>query len=197
VSGVGAGDDIPIVVLALLAAVSWASMLVGVGIAAGGFERARSAIALRFRRIDLVWVPIGVLAQLVVVPLVYIPLRAIWPSTFEPGRLEETARGLMDSAGGLRTVLLVLVVAVGAPLVEEIVYRGMLQRSAVRRFGPVAGWIMASLFFAAVHLRPIELPGLAVAGAVFGVAALRTDRLGGAVLAHAAFNATGLLALFW
>lgn len=197
VAGQRADDPLSTVTLAALAATSWLAMVAGVMFAAGGPAALPETVGLKFRLRDLWAMPLGVLTQLVLVPLLYMPLRAMWPDTFESGRLEETARDLVDAAGGWRTVLLVGVVAVGAPLVEELVYRGMLQRAAVARFGPVVGWISVSLFFAAIHLRPVELPGLALAGAMFGLIALRTGRIGGAALAHAAFNATGLLSLIW
>lgn len=197
IAGVSAGDDIPTVTLAALSVVSWAAMLAGVVMAVGAPSAVMSALTLRFRMVDLMWAPVGVITQVVLIPVMYLPLRAIWPDTFDASSLEETARGLVDAAGGARTLLLVVVVAVGAPIVEEIVYRGMIQRSAVARFGPIAGWVGAALFFAAIHLRPVEFPGLALAGAVFGLAAWRTGRIGGAIVAHAAFNATGLLTLLW
>jgi hypothetical protein len=50
-----------------------------------------------------------------------------------------------------------------------------------------------ALLFATVHFRPIEIPGLFVIGLVFGFAALRTGRLGMAIMIHAGFNATGIL----
>ena len=113
----------------------------------------------------------------------------------ESSALEETAKELVDSAGGWKTVLLVLVVVVGAPLVEELVYRGLLQRSASARLGAVGGLFAASIFFGLIHLRPVELPGLAVAGLVFGIMLLRTGRLGASIITHASFNATGIFAL--
>ena len=47
---------------------------------------------MRFRPIDVVGVPIGVLSQLVLVPLVYLPLRRLWPDTFSEDRLSRTPR---------------------------------------------------------------------------------------------------------
>ena len=47
--------------------------------------------------------------------------------------------------------------------------------------------------FALVHFRPIEYPGLFVFGLILGACALRTGRLGMPILAHVAFNATGLV----
>ncbi len=157
-----------------------------------GFLRLYS---VQFRWSDLVGIPVGIAAQVIFVPLVYLPLRAIWPSTFDTSALEETAQELVDAAGGWRTVLLVVVVVIGAPVVEELVYRGLLQRSATAKWGRFGGLVAASVFFGVIHLRPVELPGLTIAGLVFGFMLLRTGRLGTPIVAHAAFNATGLFAL--
>jgi membrane protease YdiL (CAAX protease family) len=151
------------------------------------------ALHLSFRPIDLVGLPIGVATQLLVLPLVYWPLGHVWPSTFGRSRLEQTARTLTDSVHGAGMVLLVLVVVVGAPLVEELVYRGLLQRAVVARVGRASGVVLVALWFAAIHLRPVETPGLLAVGLVLGVCALVADRLGPSVLAHLAFNATGLV----
>jgi hypothetical protein len=195
-SGTPAGERIGTVALAALASSSWACFGVGlVWLSRSAQVPAGELIGWSFRPADLLGIPAGIAAQVVAVPLLYLPLRAIWPESFSPERLEETAAELVDAAAGWRIVLLVAVVAVGAPVVEEIVYRGILQRAAVARFGGVVGWLGASAFFGLIHLRPIELPGLVLAGAVFGAFAWRTGRLGGAVLAHVAFNATGLLSL--
>ncbi|QRN80657.1 MAG: hypothetical protein JK586_03530, partial [Nocardiopsis sp. BM-2018] len=45
-------------------------------------------------------------------------------------------------------------------------------------------------------LRALELPGLFEAGLVFGACLLVTGRLGTAMVAHAAFNATALAAVW-
>ena len=140
--------------------------------------------------------PVGVLGQLAIVPLVYVPLRAIWPDTFSESELEERARELADKASGWTIVLLVIVVVIAAPLVEELVYRGLLQRSMSAALGVVPGLAVMSIWFALMHPTPIEWPGLAVAGALFGAGLALTGRIGPSILTHAAFNATGLILAF-
>ena len=153
----------------------------------------RTLFGLSFRWIDLIGIPVGVLAQLIVVPVIYLPLRAIWPSTFDSSALEETAKILSIPPEAGRPYSLCSVV-VGAPLVEELVYRGLLQRSASASLVPL-GAVYCVDFFGLIHLRPVELPGLAVAGLVFGIMLLRTGRLGASIITHASFNATGSCAL--
>ncbi len=149
--------------------------------------------AIRFRAVDVIGLPIGVLAQLVLIPLVYLPLRGIWPDTFSDDRLSETAEDLVDRATGGAMVLLVLMVCVGAPVVEELVYRGLLQRSFAARFSHVLAWLAASAWFAVIHFRPVEYPGLFAFGLVAGACLLVTGRLGMSIATHVAFNVTGLL----
>lgn len=192
-SGAGASDR-P-VWLALSAAVQWAALLTVTAfvVRRHGSGDLRADLGLRVRAVDLLGVPAGVIAQVVLVPVVYAPLRAIWPSTFDVAEIERRARDLWASAEGAGVVALVAVVAIGAPLVEEIVYRGLLQRSLASRLGGTAGLLVGAAWFAGIHLQPVELPGLFVAGLVFGVGLARTGRLGASVLAHVAFNVAGLV----
>ncbi len=182
-----------VTVIALLGA--WTTYLVATWMTS---QRAGSAsmvadYGVRFRWVDLFGLGVGALGNLVLIRLVYLPLEAIWPGTFNDDRLNENARELVDRASGSSAVLLVLVVVVGAPVVEELFYRGLLQRSLASRFNDGAVLVSVALVFAVAHFRPIEIPGLFVIGLVFGFAALRSGRLGPAIMIHAGFNATGLL----
>lgn len=169
-----------------LAGTWWTSHKLGTG-------DVRSDFGLTARPIDLAGVPIGIASQLLLVPAVYVPLRALWPDVFDDDALSETAEELIDRAdGGLIVVLFVLVV-IGAPLVEEVVYRGLLQRPLLDSLPPWPVVIGVAGLFAIIHLRPVEFPGLFVAGLVFGACAWRTGRIGMAVAAHVGFNATGLV----
>jgi membrane protease YdiL (CAAX protease family) len=147
---------------------------------------------LSFKPVDAVGIPIGILTQLVLVRLVYWPLETWFPDTFTVSDREENARTLYDSANGLWVVGLVLVVVVGAPLVEEMLYRGLLQGAFTRRVNEILAVVLVAGWFAVIHFRPIEYPGLFVVGLVLGTCALVTRRLGLGIVAHAAFNATGL-----
>ncbi len=89
-------------------------------------------------------------------------------------------------------VMLVLLVVVGAPLIEEFVYRGLLQRSIAARISAPVALVLGSAWFALIHFRPVEYPGLFIAGMVFGGCLMVTGRLGTAITAHAAFNLAGL-----
>lgn len=188
----------PIGVLGLSLAALWSAYLVGMWLSSQrvGTGSMVADYGIRLAPIDVIGVPIGIAAQLGLVWLVYAPLKALWPETFSEDRLEDTARDLVDRADGGVLVLLVALVVIGAPIVEELFFRGMLQRTvvfgAVSRNHQLMGVLVVAAIFAAIHLRPVEFPGLFAFGIVLGVCAWQTGRLGMAVMAHVAFNATGL-----
>ncbi len=148
--------------------------------------------ALRFRPVDLWGVPIGVLSQVLLVGLVTWPFRYWFPGTFDSDDVQDRARSLYDSARGPWLLVLALVVVVGAPVVEELVYRGFLQAGLHSRINDVVAILVTAAWFAAIHGRVAELPGLFSFALVLGIAFHMTKRLGMSVIAHLAFNATGL-----
>ena len=194
-AGYESAAEAPVWVAMVSAAALWAPMLVGLWVLSSRLGRGRFGddFGLRFRVVDLVGIPIGLLSQLVVVRLIYWPLERGWPQTFSRSRVERNARDLYDQAHGGWLLGLVAIVVIGAPLVEELVYRGLLQGAVVRRINDAVAVVAVAAFFALIHLRWVELPGLFVFGLILGTCALRTGRLGMGIMAHMAFNATGLM----
>ena len=172
----------------------WIPQIVALVVVSRRFATGRplADYALSFRPIDLAGIPIGVLSQLVLLRLVYWPLQSGWPDTFSNKHLEQNAKDLYDTANGIWVVVLVVVVVVGAPLVEELVYRGLLMGAARRRLHDVVALVGVALFFALIHFRPVEYPGLFAFGLVLGACLLATDRIGMGIMAHVAFNATAV-----
>ncbi len=198
-TGYESASEAPVWVTMVLAVSLWTPMLAGLWILSNRLGRGNFAddYGLRFKLVDLVGVPVGVLSQLVVVRLVYWPLERGWPETFSRSRVERNARDLYDRAHGGWLVGLVAIVVIGAPFVEELVYRGLLQGALVRRVNDAVAVVAVAAFFALIHFRWVEFPGLFVFGVILGVCALRTGRLGMGIVAHMAFNATGLMLVAW
>jgi uncharacterized protein len=137
----------------------------------------------------------GALLQLAILPLLYAPLLHLLDKSTKD--LEGPARELTDRAdGALAVILLVLIVGIGAPVIEEIFYRGLMQRSFLKRgLPPWLAIAATSLIFGLSHFELLQLPALILAGAVFGWLAQRTGRLGPAITAHVAFNMVTVVAL--
>ncbi|HUQ39427.1 MAG TPA: CPBP family intramembrane glutamic endopeptidase [Acidimicrobiales bacterium] len=144
---------------------------------------------LRIRGGDLgVGVVAGAVVQFALVPLVYLPLRSWIPDVDE--QLSRPARELSGEAGSdAAFALLTVLVVVGAPLVEELFFRGLLQRALGRRFPAPVAVAGSAVAFGAVHYQPLQFPALVALGLVLGTLAHRAGRLGPAIAAHATFNA--------
>lgn len=137
----------------------------------------------------------GLAAQLVAIPLLYWPLLEILDKS--PSDLDDVAQGLTDRANSpIDVLMLVLVVGVMAPIFEEIFYRGLLQGALLKRgLPPLAAVAASSAFFGSIHFQLLQLPGLVLAGAVFGTLAYRAGRLGPAIAAHFTFNMVTVISL--
>jgi len=87
------------------------------------------------------------------------------------------------------TLLLGSAVALAAPVVEELVFRGFLFTRWGRRFGVRRGLVFSALLFALLHfaLQPLGALGL---GFVAGLLYLRTRSLLVPFVAHATVNGT-------
>jgi membrane protease YdiL (CAAX protease family) len=190
-------DDLPLGVVALAQlglaggffAVSWAvtkfkgnGIVVDLGVRARWEDLWKGGLA-------------GVATQLVLLPLLYWPIFELLDKSVDD--LEGPAQTLTDRANGpVDVILLVLIVGLMAAVFEEIFFRGLMQRSLLKRgLHPVLAIGLTSIFFGATHFQLLQLPGLIVAGAVFGTLAYRADRLGPAIAAHLTFNMVTVIAL--
>ena len=136
-------------------------------------------------------IAVGLASQFILLPLLYLPFQLLDPDL----DLSAEARRVTELGRGWGFPVLFVFIALGAPLVEELFFRGLLQRSLARRFGPGRAVAVSSLVFGAVHLQPVQLLGLVAFGAVLGVLAHRSGRLGPGLVAHACFNAATVVAL--
>ncbi len=99
----------------------------------------------------------------------------------------------LDSPAAL--ILGFLAIAIIAPVVEELLFRGYLQTALAKRMKPWMAIAVSSLVFGAIHMQPKALPVLAVLGAVFGYLYHRTGSLKVNIALHMVNNALAFLAL--
>jgi membrane protease YdiL (CAAX protease family) len=112
-----------------------------------------------------------------------------------PGvELQDDLKALLKalSTGPLNILLKYLAVAGMAPLLEELLFRGYLQNSFMRKMKPGYAIALASLIFAAVHFQPLATPALFVMGAAFGYLYHLTGSLKTNIALHALNNAAAL-----
>lgn len=191
--GEGFSDDALPLYLQMFAQVpGWIVMLAITWVVAGALGRKRTGISFSGELLDI---PRGFVVGFVLqIPIVIILVNII-VSIFDIAP-DTGAASLVESVGGpLDLVALVLGVVFGAPIVEEIFYRGVVQRALVDRLGAVVGIGIASLLFGAVHLSLVNFFPLSVVGAGFGFLAYKYGRLLPAIVAHMTFNLITVVAL--
>jgi membrane protease YdiL (CAAX protease family) len=93
-----------------------------------------------------------------------------------------------------RLVLSLLLLAVLAPLVEELVFRGLIYGWVAGRWGGLAGLIISSIAFAAAHFEPAHVVLVLPLGLLFGWMRWRTDSLLPSLVAHILNNGFAVLA---
>ncbi|MBA2563984.1 MAG: CPBP family intramembrane metalloprotease [Gemmatimonadetes bacterium] len=95
---------------------------------------------------------------------------------------------LFEVRNGVEFLLLAVTVGVAAPLMEELMIRGVLLRGLATSWGAVGGVLWSALFFAVIHLNPLQAAPAFVNGAVWGLVLLRTGSLGATFFLHALNN---------
>jgi len=149
-----------------------------------------ASVGWKFRWIDLGWGPLtwlsAVACQLVMYGLVvlfHVPLSSNVDDVSDP----DITRAYQ--------VLTVLAAVVAAPMVEELVFRGLIMRGFLSRMGPVVAIALQGLLFGFAHSDPSRGAGnvglglvLSAVGIALGTSAYLLRRIGPTVVAHAIFN---------
>lgn len=90
---------------------------------------------------------------------------------------------------------------IGAPITEELFFRGLTLRAIEKRLGSTWAVVLSAVLFTLPHFTSPDLRGTAVlfssifvVGLVLGAVTVKTDRLGPAIVAHVVFNSVGAAA---
>ncbi len=89
-------------------------------------------------------------------------------------------------------------VAVVAPIVEELIFRGLILHGFRRNYNGFVAVIMSALLFALFHLNPWQFPATFLLGLLLGWIVLRTNSILLAILGHSINNLLVLLTItYW
>lgn len=155
-----------------------------------GTGRLSDDIGLRFRWSDLGWGPLvwlcAVVCQIVVAAVV---LGLDVPTSSNTDGISEI------DADRAYVVALLITAVVAAPIVEEMVFRGVVMRGLLARLGVVLTIGLQAVLFGLAHVDPVRGAGniglaliLSGVGVALGVAAYLLRRIGTVIIAHAIFN---------
>jgi membrane protease YdiL (CAAX protease family) len=159
----------------------------------------RTDLGLRLRWPDLGWGPLiwltAVIAQMVVATLITVFDIPFTSNTEGIGELE------LDRT---YVVALLVTAVVAAPIVEEMIFRGLMLRGLLSRMSAWLAVGVQGLLFGSVHVDPARGMGnlglvlvLSAVGIVLGGAAYLLRRIGPTIIAHAILNAVVLIIVLW
>ena len=160
-----------------------------------GTGRLGPDIGLRPQWSDLGWGPvvwIGALGAQLVAASIVVALGV--PISGNTDAINEA------SADRTYVVSLVITAVIAAPIVEEMVFRGVVLRGLRSRLATVPAVALQGVLFGAAHVDPVRGIGnvglvmvLSGVGIAFGVASHLLRRIGPSIVAHALFNGAVLL----
>jgi membrane protease YdiL (CAAX protease family) len=108
-----------------------------------------------------------------------------------------------DRAHGWQVPVLALAIVLLAPLTEELLFRGSLLRSLLRKMSSAAAVLVSAVVFGLVHALGdpsvgtlVALPAIILLGVVSGYRATRSGNLAQSILLHVGFNALSVVFLF-
>lgn len=136
-----------------------------------------SGIHWGIRRISMPMILWGVVLMLAS-GVVLEPLLALFPT--------EAYDGVTDAIGFGGWAILSTVIA--APILEEILFRGLVFESCAERYGKGVALLISSLLFGIVHGIPVQIINAFVVGLILGYIYLKTRSLLSVIILHAVNN---------
>ena len=128
---------------------------------------------------------LGGVILLFAVSMVLEPLLALLPEAY----LEMVKQSVGSGGWSMLTVIVM------APILEEVLFRGIIQGAIVRQYGSMSGLLIASAIFGVIHLIPQQAINAFFAGMVLGYVYLTTGSLIPGIVIHAINNAVAYVGM--
>lgn len=93
-----------------------------------------------------------------------------------------------EALGGGSFIGAVVVAVIGAPLIEEIVFRGLVFRALRHIFPAWVSILLSAVLFGLYHINPVQIVYATVMGIVAGIIYEKSNHLGFPILLHIANN---------
>lgn len=126
------------------------------------------------------------------IPIVFVPVSYFAPDLVQHLILGDNELFHVTTFAQYASLAVLLVVA--APVVEELLFRGMILHRLARRFSVPVAVMVSSFLFAIPHA---EWVGHCITGIGFALVYLRTRSLWMSMLAHATYNALFTIPIGW
>jgi hypothetical protein len=111
--------------------------------------------------------------------------------------IEETFRTLVSSHTVPELLFVILVVAVTPAIIEELLFRGLIQSSFERAVKPIWAAIITGVIFGAFHFNPFAIVPLMALGCYFGILRMRSKSIVITMTVHFLNNVTAVVVAYF
>lgn len=91
----------------------------------------------------------------------------------------------------------VVKVAIIAPIIEEMIFRGIIMHGLMKNYSPFTAVTVSALMFALFHLNPWQFPATFILGILLGIVMFRTRNIILCILGHAINNGLVLFSIYY
>lgn len=138
----------------------------------------------------------GIVTFLIAMPVVTVT-SLVWQALLELGGLpaekQDLIRMFLEVKSPWLLAVMIILACVGAPLVEELIFRAGIFRFARTRLPRWAALLVPACLFGLLHQNLASFAPLVVLGVLFSLAYERTGRIGTSMIAHGLFNLNSLI----
>ena len=90
-----------------------------------------------------------------------------------------------------------IAIVIAAPIIEELIFRGIILNGLLQRYSPIKSIILSSILFGIVHLNPWQFVGALIIGMFSGWVYYRTKKLSLSILIHLVNNLVAFLGMYF
>ena len=102
----------------------------------------------------------------------------------------------LEEFGQMNGVFGFLSIVVAAPILEELIFRGVMLDGLLKRYSPMKSILVSAIMFGIVHLNPWQFVTALFIGILSGWVYYRTRSLTLSVIIHMAVNLNGFLSMY-
>lgn len=90
-----------------------------------------------------------------------------------------------------------IAIVIAAPIIEELIFRGIILDGLLQRYSPIKSIILSSILFGIVHLNPWQFVSALIIGLFSGWVYYRTRKLSLSILIHLVNNLVAFLGMYF
>ena len=149
-------------------------------------KRKTNSVTFNFKIDNKRIIPFVIIGAIALLLGIISPISALIP-------MPELIKKEFASLGNQTGLSSFLLMVITAPILEELIFRGIMLDGLLKNYSPVKSILISSLLFGLVHLNPWQFVAGLFLGAFIGWIYYKTKSLSFAIIIHATVNSTGYL----